>query len=202
MGDTSRSDPTVDLVERAVAQLGDVIAAVRPDQAGLPTPCQEWRVGRLLDHLVGQDLPAFTTAARGEDVDWASVPHEEIDADWSAEFEVRSGPLLDAWRAGDLDRPVRAMGGTGPLRGRADQQIAEFAMHTWDLARATGQQPELDPELAERALAWSKRLLRPEYRGPGKAFGPEVPIPADAPAYDRLAAWFGRDPHWHASASA
>ncbi|MEC3954727.1 hypothetical protein VMT65_16935 [Nocardia sp. CDC153] len=60
--------------------------------------------------------------------------------------------------------------------------------------------PTLDPEHAEYGLAWSKQLLKPEFRGPGKAFGHEVPIADDAPAYDRLAAWFGRDPGWTAPA--
>jgi hypothetical protein len=54
----------------------------------------------------------------------------------------------------------------------------------------------LDDELAEHALAWSRGMLRPEYRGPDKAFGVEVPVAGDAPAYDRLAGWFGRDPDW------
>jgi hypothetical protein len=39
-------------------------------------------------------------------------------------------------------------------------------------------------------------MLRPEFRGPGKAFGVEVPVPDDAPAYERLAGWFGRNPGW------
>jgi uncharacterized protein (TIGR03086 family) len=69
-------------------------------------------------------------------------------------------------------------------------------MHDWDLARATGQPAELDPALAEHALRWSRGMLRPEFRGPGKAFGVEVPVPDDAPAYERLAGWFGRDPGW------
>src|SRR5437868_5016512 len=50
--------------------------------------------------------------------------------------------------------------------------------------------------LAERALRWSRGMLRPEFRGPDKAFGVEVPVAADAPVYDRLAGWFGRDPGW------
>ena len=39
-------------------------------------------------------------------------------------------------------------------------------------------------------------MLRPEFRGPDKAFGLEVPVSPDTPAYDRLAGWFGRDPGW------
>ena len=85
-------------------------------------------------------------------------------------------------------------GGEAPLRLRADQQIAELAMHDWDLARATGQPAELEPALADHALRWSRGMLRPEFRGPGKAFGVELPVPDDAPAYERLAGWFGRDP--------
>jgi uncharacterized protein (TIGR03086 family) len=92
---------------------------------------------------------------------------------------------------------VAGPGGEAPLRARADQQITELAVHDWDLARATGQQPGgLDPALAEHALAWSRGMLRPEFRGPDKAFGLEVPVPDDAPVYDRLAGWFGRDPGW------
>jgi len=76
-------------------------------------------------------------------------------------------------------------------------QITELATHDWDLAKATGQVPaELDPALAEHALRWSRGMLRPEFRGPGKAFGVEVPVAEDAPVYDRLAGWFGRDPGW------
>jgi uncharacterized protein (TIGR03086 family) len=82
------------------------------------------------------------------------------------------------------------------LGSRVDQPIAELAMHGWDLVVATGQQVDLDPALAEHALNWSYRVLRPEHRGPDRAFGVEVPVPPDAPIYQRLAGWFGRDPEW------
>ncbi|MFE3195688.1 TIGR03086 family metal-binding protein [Nocardia sp. NPDC059240] len=199
MADTAPMDPAVDLLERAVAQLGDVIAALTPDQAFLPTPCDDWQVRRLLDHIVGQILPAFLIAARGEMPDW-SAPPVPLDDNWGEEYRIRAGWLLEVWRTADLEQPVPGMGGPAPLRGRTDQQIAEFAVHAWDLTRATGQGRTLDPDLAEAALAWSKPLLKPEFRGPGRAFGPEVPIAADAPIYDRMAAWFGRDPDWAADA--
>ena len=110
----------------------------------------------------------------------------------------RTGPSRCARRGGRPTWTSRLPGPAGWRRcaPRADQQIAELATHDWDLARATGQPAELDPALAEHALRWSRGMLRPEFRGPGKAFGVEVPVPDDAPAYDRLAGWFGRDPSW------
>jgi uncharacterized protein (TIGR03086 family) len=72
-------------------------------------------------------------------------------------------------------------------------------VHAWDLRTATGQTRHLDPQLAETSLAWGRTVLRPEYRGDeasGKAFGPEVTVPDDAPSYDRLAAFYGRHPEW------
>jgi uncharacterized protein (TIGR03086 family) len=185
-----------ELLERALNQAAAVITRIRPGQAGLPTPCTDWDVEHLVRHLVTQDLPHFTVAARGEAPDWTSPPGE-LGADWPQQFLLGARRLLETWAAADLDKPVALpAGGQAPLRSRADQQIAELAVHSWDLARATSADVPLDPALAEHALAWSRRMLRPEFRGPGKAFGVEVPVPEESSAYDRLAGWFGRDPAW------
>jgi hypothetical protein len=53
-------------------------------------------------------------------------------------------------------------------------------------------------ELAEASLAWAQQNLRPEFRGPDKAFGVEVAVSDDAPAYDRLVGFFGREPGYAA----
>lgn len=191
------SDPDIRvLVGRALEQAAAVIAAIPAALAGAPTPCPAWDVRALVRHLVGQDLRNFIVSARGETPDWQTPP-DELGRDWAADFRAGAERLLAVWRAADPDQPVAMPGGAqAPLRSRADQQIAELAMHAWDLVRATGQQTALDPVLAEHALNWSRGMLRPEYRGPGRAFGPEVPVPADAPAYEQLAGWFGRDPFW------
>jgi len=147
-------------------------------------------------YLAGQDLRNFIVAARGETADWQS-PADELGEDWAAAFRDGAQRLVAVWRATDLDLPVAIPGGGhAPLRSRADQKITELAVHGWDLVKATGQQADLDPVLAEHALNWSRPMLRPEFRGPGQAFGPEVPVSPDAPIYQRLAGWFGRDPGW------
>jgi uncharacterized protein (TIGR03086 family) len=192
---TSDND-AVGLVERALDQTAGIIAAIGASQADLPTPCPDWDVRALVRHLIGQDLRNFIVSARGETADW-QAPADGLGEDWAAAFRDRAGRLLEVWHAADLDRPVATPGGgEAPLRSRADQQISELAMHGWDLVKATGQRADLDPRLAEHALDWSHGMLRPEFRGPDQAFGPEVPVPAAAPAYDRLAGWFGRDPGW------
>jgi uncharacterized protein (TIGR03086 family) len=194
---TSDAD-TIAVLEGALDQTAGLIAAIDAGQAGLATPCAGWDVRTLVSHLAGQDLRNFLVSVRGEAADW-QAPADDIGDDWAEAFQDRAALVRAAWQAADLDSLVAGPGGAAPLRMRADQQIAELAMHDWDLARATGQQVDgLDPALAEHALAWSHGMLRPEYRGPDKAFGVEVPVPDDAPAYDRLAGWFGRDPGWTA----
>ena len=71
--------------------------------------------------------------------------------------------------------------------------VREVLAHGWDLARATGQETELDPELGAYALEISRRSL-PESGREGIPFGPVVPAPASAGVYAQFAAWLGRTP--------
>jgi uncharacterized protein (TIGR03086 family) len=68
-----------------------------------------------------------------------------------------------------------------------------MAVHTWDLVRATGMRIGLDPEVAERGLAFMAQGLTEDNRG--EAFGPAVEVPDDAPVYERLVAFAGREPN-------
>jgi uncharacterized protein (TIGR03086 family) len=189
------------ILSSALDQTAELIAGIRSDQAALPTPCASWSVRDLVAHVVN-DLDKFTTATRGETPDW-SRPPKELGSDWGGAFQAGRERLLAEWERADLEGLVPAMGGGElPLISRADPQIAECGVHAWDIARATGQQQQLDPAVAAHGLEWAKGMLRAEFRGAeheGKSFGPEVPVPDDAPIYDRLAGWFGRDPHWSAS---
>jgi uncharacterized protein (TIGR03086 family) len=140
-------------------------------------------------------MPNFIVAASGGTPDW-QAPAADVETSWVDAYRTAAGELLSTWRAADMDRMVASLGGEAPLRGRTDQQISELAVHSWDLAKATGQDGPLDAALAEHALAWSRRLLKPEYRGADRGFGLEIPVASDAPSYDRLAGWFGRNPAW------
>ncbi|MER7767416.1 TIGR03086 family metal-binding protein [Kitasatospora sp. NPDC096140] len=194
---TAAEDP-IGLLARALAQTAGLIDGTGVELAGHPTPCRSWDVGDLVSHLL-HDLRQFTVRAKGGQPDW-SQPFARVEEDWLHAFEAGAEELVDAWRAaGDLGGTLEVPGfGTLPARFPVDQQIAEFAVHGWDLARSSGQSTEgLDHEVALAALAWAEGALKPEYRGTEEdhhAFGPAVAVPEDAPPYDRLAAFFGRDP--------
>lgn len=191
------NDPLA-LLQSALDQVAALIDGLTPEQATLPTPCASWDVARLVNHLVA-DTANFTVAARGEMPDWRRPAGELGPDEWAAAFRAGAATVTDTWRAADPDALAPTPAGDQPLIRRADQQIAELAMHAWDLARASGQSEDLDPEVGAYALAWAQRSLRPEFRGSeeeGRAFGPEYPASEDALVYDRLAAWFGRDPAW------
>lgn len=176
----SNAIQSVILLSRALDQTGDVLADIHEDQLSLPTPCAEWDVGRLVSHVVA-DPRHFLEMASGGSPDWKGEPDRVLY--WAATFRSAGDDLIHHWhQQGDDADPAGV-----------DWQTAEFAVHTWDLARATGQAAHLDrldPEVAERALAFMTASLTQVNRG--TAFGPEQPAPADAPPYDRLAAYAGR----------
>ena len=188
------TDP-MNLLSRALDQLSDVLGGIRPEQVDNPTPCPEWTVATLASHVVF-DTSQFTKSARGERADWSAPPPELTD-EWRPAFDRGARGLLSAWQTvGDLSDSVRMPMGDVPYSFLVEQEIAEFAVHAWDLARATGHKGQFDDGVAAAGLAFAERSLKPEFRGPGKSFGAEIPVPQDAPPTERLVGFFGRDPGW------
>lgn len=172
------SSPIVTL-SRALDQAGDVLAAVHADDLDKPTPCGDWSVRDLATHLAAG--PArFLQMLRGEEVDW-SAPPQIADGTWATTFRAGADDLIHHWHA----QPAEAAGGAG-------FQVAEVAVHTWDLAQAVGSSVPLDDDIAEAGLAFMQQGLTDENRG--EVFKPAVSVADDAAAYDRLAAFAGRDP--------
>ena len=174
-------NPPFDLLARALKQAGDLIATVTPEQAALSTPCTEWDLRTLVNHVV-RDTHQFTKMAAG--AKWEQGETTLEPDQWADAFASGSEDLLSVWREQrTLDEAST---------NRISQQIAEFSVHGWDIARATSYSGALDAEVAAFGLRWAQQALKPEYRG--TAFGPEVEIASDAPEADQLAAFFGRRP--------
>lgn len=174
---------------RVAATFSDRVAGVRDWAA--PTPVAAWRARDVVEHLVGW-LPGFlsgggvTLAVHGPTV--AEDPVEAWSAHASAVQALLDGPQAEQ----EFSHPQ-----VGPHRlGAAIDQFytVDVFLHTWDLARATGQDDRLDPEfcavLLEGMEPWDEVL-----RSSGQ-YGPRVPVPDDAPPQDRLLGFIGRDPAW------
>jgi uncharacterized protein (TIGR03086 family) len=195
-GMTENQDPRP-LRRRAIAQTGTIVAAVTPDQLTLPTPCTEYDVRALLSHITG----GLTRAALVGEGDPGALARPAMadgvpDDGWPAAYRAAAARDAAAW-ADDakLDALVEVPWGKVPGRFAIAGYIQEILAHGWDLAKATGQPTEGDPELALWALATAQRILPPDIRGnDGVPFGPVVAAPADAGPYTQLAAWLGRQP--------
>jgi uncharacterized protein (TIGR03086 family) len=177
----------IEALERTFEHTQAVIAGVRPDQHGDKTPCEEWNVGDLLEHMIGV-VDGLGAAAAGRE----RSPFVLGD-DPAAQFRTASGATLAAWRTpGVLDRIVD--GGAGPMPGHvlAGINLLDTATHAWDLATATGQPAALPEAVAAAALEASRATIAPEIR-PGR-FAPEVAAPADADTTTQLVAFLGRTP--------
>lgn len=165
---------TTPIVARGLDQLGALLDQVTPDDAGRPTPCSEWTVAALSDHIVNS-VTGMTTMAQGGQPDWSVSTHHD-DAASALRREGRS--LLEALDASDGAFP----------EGMA---AAELAVHAYDLTTALERATAgLDPDVAEVGYAFMTASMTDEMRG--AAFGPEQAAPADADAYQRIAAFAGR----------
>jgi uncharacterized protein (TIGR03086 family) len=181
---------SIELFERAGASTRRVLAGVRADQWGAPTPCPAWDVRRLVGHFVRTPhWAAAMVAGRPESGEFDGTP-----ADLVAGYDAAVRAAVRAFGVpGALDRVVRSP--LGPMPGAALLGIAtvDVFTHGWDLARATGRPTDLDPELAEELLAQTRTTVGDAVRGPeGAPFGAATTPPAGASPADRLAAFLGR----------
>jgi uncharacterized protein (TIGR03086 family) len=169
---------------------------VRPAQFGDPTPCPEWDVRTLLNHLILWTSYSAECRARGE-----SVSKELMAKDFAAEpgfaaaYRAQLDRALAAWAdPAAWERDLNVMGTPTPAADVASLLLAEIVLHAWDLAAATGQSYAVGDKAAEAALtavAANAELFR-QYKG----FAEPVPVAADAPVLDRVLALSGRDPAW------
>ncbi len=169
--------------DRAIA----VVDAVRPDHLDSPTPCTEWTVQHLIDHLVG-GTEYLLAAATGRE----PVQHARTSA---ADYRQGVAHVLKALDLpGAMERTCTApLGFEWPVAQAVAGTFMDVLIHIWDLARATGQNETLDPVLVDSCAA----MFLPEMPERGRAagiIGPAVEVGADASPQDRLLAAMGRRP--------
>lgn len=157
-----------------------------------PAPVADWTARDVVRHLV-EWFPGFLSAGAGVDL----PPGPPVDDDpvgaWDAQQNAVQA-LLDDPATTDqvLTNPHT---GDVPLDVAVDRfYTADVFMHTWDLARASGQEERLDPDFCQELLTGMEQVEE-LLRGSGQ-YGEPVPVPGDAPVQDRLLGFIGRDPGW------
>ncbi|MEJ3745979.1 TIGR03086 family metal-binding protein [Actinomycetes bacterium KLBMP 9797] len=182
----------VDLLAGVLSKTGDLIDGIRADQLRLPTPCDDYDVEALRDHIVGW-VQVFAASAHGRSYPGDPAAYR-CGADPAGTFRTAAADLVDGWATYGLDRQVTLAGGALPGDKAFNMAVMEYLTHGWDLAVATGQPvPFTEPEAAE-VLARAEVTLPPQYRGENMAFGHIVPVDEDASAIDRMVAFMGRQP--------
>jgi uncharacterized protein (TIGR03086 family) len=190
----------VQLLTRACRSTRSILEKVTREQLTLPTPCDDWDVHDVIDHIVGATRFFAEIAEKGsspEGQDWPSY----AGGDFVTSFAEWAGRVIAAFSAAGAMQQTMLLP-TGPTPGSRCIQVAtgEIFVHGWDLARATGQSMPPDAGDADALLSSEWISLCTEVRqSDPPPFAPEIAVPRDAPALDRLTAFLGRDPGWSAA---
>ncbi|QNE79336.1 TIGR03086 family protein [Streptomyces finlayi] len=180
-----------ELLAAARAQALPVVAGIDDERLGDPTPCSEYDVRALLNHLF-HVVVNFQALAAKQPTDFGLTP-DVVTGDWRGAFARETGQLVTAWDASGAEDGVAGAMGL-PARTVGLMVLGDLTVHAWDLARATGQD-FLPAGAAVDEAGPAFAALAPQARE-GKMFGEPVPVPAGASAFEQLLALTGRDPGW------
>jgi len=172
----------LDLYERGSGWTETKVPAAA-QQLDAKTPCEDWQVRDLLNHII-ETQQFFTGSARGQEVSPPSPnPSELIGDDPVATYKAATQETLQAFKEpGVIEK-------TGPSLGIA---FCDLLIHGSDMARATGQDATMPDDLAQAALSMLDGRLTDDRRG--DAFKPAVDAGASASAQEKLLAYTGRKP--------
>ena len=183
----------IEMYRRAVETFGQRVMAVGPEDWSRPTPCSDWSVRDLVRHLVYEELWA-PDLFEGKTIADVGDRYEGdiLGADPQAAWKESAAGAVAAADPAVLDRTVHLSFGDVPGREYLGQLTADHVIHAWDLARGTGGDDRLDPELAQFVYDF----LAPQaemWRGAG-VFGPAIDVGDAADVQSKLLALTGRTP--------
>lgn len=185
------------LYHRSVETWADRVNAVRPEQWDLPTPCRDWSVRDLTNHVTGEDrwtvplMRGSTPDEVGGRLEGDLLGDDPIEASLTAAADATTVVRETL----PSDEPVHLSYGDEGRGEYLRQLAADHLVHGWDLAVATGSDPRLDPALVHEVASWFAE--REEmYRSAGVVGAPAVGAVGSGDAQAELLARFGRDPAW------
>ena len=185
---------SVALMQRVVDETSRLVNGIGPDQLGAQTPCAEWTVRDLVNHITGGAEMFALSVAQGsvpDDVVGRLLGGDNLTGGVQESWSAASTKAMAAFdEPGAMEKIVTLPFGEMPGRVALDIAIFDVATHACDLARATGQSIE-DRDVLASALEIGRRMVGPELRVPG-VFDAEQPVAEDAPIEDRVLAFAGR----------
>jgi uncharacterized protein (TIGR03086 family) len=180
-----------------VASLQPVIHGVSATDTGADTPCDDWDVRAVANHMLGT-VEAMRRVGAGEALDrddpWGTNG-DNLREEWRRDLSELLTAYADAWSQPDAWEGD-AMDGAVPKQTLGEIGYVEVILHGWDLARGSGQDVEYDDAALDAALDVMDRIGE-QGRSQG-SFGPEVPVDDDAPTLHKVLGQAGRDPAWTA----
>jgi uncharacterized protein (TIGR03086 family) len=180
-----------------VASLQPVVQGVSALDLGGPTPCTEFDVRTVANHMLGT-VEAMRRVGAGEPLDaqdpWGTNG-DNVREQWRDDLSRKLTEFADAWSRTEAWEGD-ALDGAMPRQVIGDMGLVEVMLHGWDLARGSGQEVQYDDSAIERALEVMDEIGE-QGRSQG-AFGPEVEVPDDASPFAKVLGKSGRDPEWTA----
>jgi uncharacterized protein (TIGR03086 family) len=179
----------IDTLEEAQRAAKSVLSRGSKDQLAISSPCAEWDVAAVIDHLVGSQYSFLQAISVAKPADAAA---EASSGDYRAAFDEVAGSVMDAlsadgFESSSVDLPF----GTFTGAQFVDFVGLETLAHSWDVAKATSQNTDLAPDAAAHLLEVAQATMGVD-RVENSNFGSVQPCAPDAPAADRLAAFLGR----------
>lgn len=182
-------------MSNAAGAMAAVVREISPDQLASSTPCTEFDVRGLVNHLLYWG-PSLEAAGRKELVPPPSPDADLTAGDWRGDLLAQLDRTVTSWA------PASAWEGTTRVVGPAESPatmigtmvLTELLVHGWDLAAATGQKVTVDDDLLAHVHA--DLVANAEMGREMGVYGPEVVVPAGAPVLDRVLGLTGRDPAW------
>lgn len=193
--------PTMYDLEPPARELTSLFAEISDDELDRPTPCEGTTVAGLLDHFVTltrafQDSARKTTQQSGGPPPQASG--DNLDPDWRRLLPLQLQDLTAAWRdPAAWEGQTQAGGITMPAQVMGCVAVSELVLHGWDVARATGRDFSCDDASLQAVHTFTSMMSVPgQEAGREGLYGPIIPVPDDAPAFDQVLGLSGRAPDW------
>lgn len=193
MLDTTGTKDSRATLRAAIGNANRLLDGVRESQFTDPTPCTDWDVRAVINHIVATATTFAVAAEHGHvpDEAAAALAGDVLGEDFRASWRAAGEQLIGAFdRPGVLDTTLTLPFGVVPGRAALDMATMEVGIHSADLARAT-HQPVSDQRTFAAVLDLIRANMTDDWRSPG-ILGPEQPAAPDADAVDRLLAYAGR----------